>query len=39
VNLAGIALALDLLDEITALKSRLEAARSSHDPSSTLMVE
>ena len=39
VNLAGIALALDLLDEITALKSRLEGARSFHDPSSTILVE
>lgn len=39
VNLAGIALALDLLDEITALRSRLEGARSSHDPSSIVLVE
>jgi len=39
VNLAGIALALDLLDEITALRSRLEGARSPHDPSSTIVVE
>jgi len=39
VNLAGIALALDLLDEITALKSRLEGARPFHDPSSTVLVE
>ena len=39
VNLAGIALALDLLDEITALKSRLEGARPSNDPSSTVLVE
>jgi chaperone modulatory protein CbpM len=39
VNLAGIALALDLLDEITALKSRLEGARPSPDPSSTVLVD
>jgi chaperone modulatory protein CbpM len=39
VNLAGIALALDLLDEITALRSRLEGARSAHDPSSTIVVD
>ena len=39
VNLAGIALALDLLDEITALRSRLEGARSSEFPPSTVLVE
>ena len=39
VNLAGIALALDLLDEITALKSRLAGTRSSNDPPSTILVE
>jgi chaperone modulatory protein CbpM len=39
VNLAGIALALDLLDEIEALRSRLGGACSSHDPSSTILVE
>jgi len=39
VNLAGIALALDLLDEIAELKSRLEGARPSPDPSSTVLVE
>ena len=39
VNLAGIALALDLLDEITALRSRLEGARSSEYPPSTVLVE
>ena len=39
VNLAGIALALDLLDEITTLRSRLEGARPSTDPSSTVLVE
>ena len=38
VNLAGIALALDLLDEITALRSRLEGAGSTNDPS-TVLVE
>lgn len=39
VNLAGIALALDLLDEITALKSKLEGIGPSNDPSSTLQVD
>lgn len=39
INLAGIALALNLLDEISALKSRLEGARPPHDPSSTILVE
>ncbi|HQZ16906.1 MAG TPA: chaperone modulator CbpM [Vicinamibacteria bacterium] len=39
VNLAGIALALDLLDEITLLKSRLASTRSSSDPPSTILVE
>ena len=39
VNLAGIAVALNLLDEITALRSRLEGARSSDDPSATILVE
>jgi chaperone modulatory protein CbpM len=39
LNLAGIALALDLLDEINALRSRLEGARSSHAPSSVVLVE
>ena len=39
VNLAGIALALDLLDEITRLKSRLAGTRSSDDPPSTILVE
>jgi hypothetical protein len=39
VNLAGIALALDLLDEITLLKSRLEGTLPSPDPSSTILVE
>lgn len=39
VNLAGIALALDLLDEINSLRSRLQGARPSDDPSSTILVE
>ena len=39
VNLAGIALALNLLDEINALRSRLAGARSPHDPFSTIRVE
>jgi chaperone modulatory protein CbpM len=39
LNLAGIALALNLLDEITALRSRLEGARSSHAASSIVLVE
>ena len=39
VNLAGLALALDLLDEISALRSRLESVGSPHDPSSTILVE
>ena len=39
VNLAGIALALDLLDEITALRSRLEGAGPSNDPHSIVLVE
>ncbi len=39
VNLAGIALALDLLDEITALKARLAGTRASNDPPPTILVE
>jgi chaperone modulatory protein CbpM len=39
VNLSGIALALDLLDEINSLRSRLEGARPSDDPPSTILVE
>jgi len=38
LNLAGIALALDLLDEIAALRSRLEGTRALA-PSSTILVE
>lgn len=39
VNLAGIALALNLLDEIAALKSRLEGVRPSDDPSPPVLAE
>lgn len=39
VNLAGIALALNLLDEIAALKSRLEGVRPSDGPSPPVLAE
>ncbi len=39
VNLAGIALALNLLDEITALRSRLGGSPALHDPAADILAE